>query len=238
MSITWSEIKTKIRPYFLRFVEPEIIEFITDSDIADVCNFVADQMNEAAHINVERYYRKTVIDQNDYEMNGDIIKIIYLKYESGDFTTQKYTVVPVAYAEGDDNEGEFYSVIVFKITPTSANIQLDILYLRRCHKILPTADTDQLDLPDKVIPDFLELLKTKIRVDYGNADPLIWDRDLQIKCNSIIGKLDNPDIKKGRVRNYWGVMDTKDDNFYDIVDKRLSEDHVYTDVNGNFYWYE
>ena len=51
MAITWAEIKTKMRPYILRVVDIETVEWITDSEFADIVNYVADALNEEAHIN-------------------------------------------------------------------------------------------------------------------------------------------------------------------------------------------
>jgi len=238
MAITWAEIKTKMRPYILRVVDIETVEWITDSEFADIVNYVADALNEEAHINQHKYYQKSVSGQNYYEMSGDIIVLKQFKYIDSAFQSQQYAIVQIPYAVGDDNEGEYYSVIVFKNTPTSDEIRLDIIYLRRCHKIDSDADTDELDLPDKVIPDFLELLKTKIRVEYGNADPLTFDRDLSVYGNKVKNKLDVPQIKHGRVRSYWGGLADDPDHLYDITGNQLSTDHVYTDANGNYLWYD
>lgn len=236
MSLSLSELKTKMQPYILRNIQDQTSEWIFDSEFEDIANFVADQLNEYAYINVERYYRKTTSGENAYDMAGDIIKMRRFKYEAADFNTQWYAIVHNVYAAGEDHEGEYYSTIVLKNDPTTSDVQMDINYLRRCFKMAD--DADELDLPDKFIMDYLELLKTKIKIDFGDADPLLFDRDLRIFGDKCVQKNQRPQLHEGRVKRYFGGLDTTSDFIYDITEKQLSSDHVSTDLSGNYYWYE
>lgn len=235
MSLLLSEIKTKMQPYVLRHIDKNTAEWIFDTEFVDIVNYVQNQLNELGYLNAERYYRKTVNGTNNYEMAGDIIKIRRFKYEDSTYESQYYAVVQSVYGSGETHEGQFYSVIVLKNTPATSETQMDIHYLRRCFDL--TVDSDPLDLPDKYIPEFLELLKIKIRVDFGNEDPALFEKYLDYYANKCRAKSNRPDINEGRVVRYWGRLDATSDLLYDITEKRLSEDHVISGESG-YSWYE
>ena len=235
MSLLLSEIKTKMQPFVLRYIDQNTAEWIFDDEFVDICNYVQDQLNEAAYLNKERYYRKTLNGTNYYEMAGDIIKMQRFKYEDAAFESQYYAIVQSVYSAGEEHEGEFYSVIVLKNTPTTSESQMDIHYLRRCFKFV--ADSDPLDLPDKFIPEFLELLKIKIKVDFGSEPLVTFENALEYYTKKCIDKNDRPDINEGRVKRYFGGLDRTSDFLYDITEHRLSEDHVISGESG-YSWYE
>jgi hypothetical protein len=226
MALTYLQLKNKLQPYILRFVDKEATEWIFDDEFLDLVNICAHQLNEAAHINVNRYYRETLADTNHYEMNGDIVQVLKFKYEGSDWVTQKYAVATVAGLP-------FLSVIVLRTTPT-AGIQLDIQYLRRCGEL--TEDTDEVDLPDVALPEYIELVKSKILVDFARQDRLAYERDLEILKSKVMAKLDNPSLYGGKVKRHFGGLSSTADDYYDILHSRLSTDHVIVGDDGSYTW--
>jgi len=149
-------------------------------------------------------------------MQGVILKVLYFKYEDAYWKTQRYAFVQ--------------DVIVLKTAPTGTP-ELDIHYLRDVENLVN--DTDEVDLPDELLLDYKELLKYKVKVEFGdlpNAEYLSW---LKILANRSRGVVQHMRINNGEIMRNW-YPDSLGDREYDITDQRVSQDSVTADVDGDY----
>jgi hypothetical protein len=228
MSLTVAEIKSKLQPVVLRFIPPEMQKFVTDDELIDLANMVANDLNRQANIHTKRYYQKTIADQNAYEMEGEIIKVNLFKYHSSGYEDQMYAITTVS------GTSHINSLIVLKDTPTG-EIQMEIDYLRSILKVSDTP-TDEIDLPDRILNDFLELMKVKIRTEFGNEPPTVYDQYLLLKARQVLATIDPPSSQSG-ISKSWLPNGTEDTQ-YDITDQRVSGDHIQANADGTYTWVE
>lgn len=221
MAITLNEIKSRLRPYLLVHLKSKILDLLSDSDFLQIFNDVAKDLNEQGQLNIERYNKSTgsVAAENDdytnYLLQGIIIKILYFKYDSYTWEDQKYTY---------QNDR-----LALKTAPAEG-VEMDIRYLRDCEVM--TDITDQVDLPDNVVPEYVELLKVRLRIDYGGLKASNYEEALQFYGDKAGNKVQQHAVKEMKVFRRW-MNQTGDDTIYDITDQWISLDNFLTDVNGN-----
>jgi len=223
MAISLDAIKNRLRPYLLAHWSEEVLDFMTDDDFLNIFNDVANDLNEEAQINLERFYKETgsVNAEDDeytnYLMAGDILKVIAFKYEGSDWETQYYSYI-------DDR-------IILKVSP-SEGTQMDIKYIRKCEDLVDS--TDEVDLPDTVIPEYVELLKKRLLVDYGPATTDSYESALIYYGQKALSKIQMHVVNTTRIRRFW--MRQMDDSLYHIEDHYISLDNFVSDSNGNYHW--
>jgi hypothetical protein len=188
-----------------------------DTEILNIFNQVCDDYNVEAGIRRERYYRETTAGETNYEMQGIIRKVYLFKYHDTDFETQYWSHV--------------LDVIVLKNSP-GGQVQLDIHYLRATENL--ANDTDEVDLPDPLLMDYVDLVKKRLEVEYGEKDNAIYTAYLKEKAKMARKGIHKQPIHPGIMR-YWGTYAT-DDSIYDITDNWISNDSLDIDVSGSYYF--
>lgn len=228
MPLTFLQVKEKLQPFILRVMNKEISEWIFDDELVDACNEVARDLNVGANIRTERYYYKTTADQNNYELDGDIVRINQLLYIDTLWYDQVYAIVQTAGTP-------FKSTIVFKTTPTSDDIQLDIYYLRQVLDI-EDSDTDEIDLPDSVLSEFMKLMRRKLEVLYGGKEEEYYDLALERAITSAYPKIERILPAGGGTFKHWLGTETGDDGRYDIQHNQASSDLVQVNEDSTYTW--
>ena len=217
-TLSVGDIQDKLRPWALRKLDRENFDKIMDDELIDAINGVAQDLNEQAEIHSERYNNTTVKGETNYEMQGVILKVYYFRYEDADWKDQRWTFVE--------------DVIVLKNEPGSDDINMDIHYLRQIEYVT-NVKTDEVDLPSEVLLDFLDLLKVKLLVDWGDLPPEEYQQRLLYYAQKARQKLPT------RAANNYGVFSHwlgRDDTKYDITDQWVSQDSVTVDASGNYYF--
>ena len=152
-----------------------------------------------------------------------IIKVFSLKYEDDDYLEQIWSW---------DLDSNGNGVLVFKETPVSG-IQLDAWYLGDLEDV--TDDGDEIDLPSNISVEFLELLKKKILADYSDQQ-VEYEKWVEYYGEKAFRKVQHKIMSGGLRRSWFGL--TGDDHKYEIVDQWVSsDDNLYTDDDGIFYFY-
>lgn len=229
MSLTVADAKLRLLPFVLRNVRKELHKFFTNAELINILNKVAEDLNKQASIHIERYYHKTVTDQNYYELDGDVLKMLWFVYPASNYMIQQYSILRVTGTP-------YKSLIVFKYTPDNDDIQLDITYLRHVNQVTDS-DTDEVDIPDRFISEYMDLVKQRILVDYGDQNPLDYDAYLRLKAKEVNKALDPiPMAGKSGVKSYWMGLDNSDDHRFEIKDQRVSESHITANVDGTYTW--
>lgn len=222
MAISKARIQSDLQPYLLTRIEKSVIDMLTDEDYLLLFNNVANDLNEEADLNMERFYKVTGADTaedddyTNYLVQGVISRIYEFLYYGTDYETQAY---------GFANDRFF-----FKTAPATG-VQLDVHYLRQCEDV--SALTDEIDLPSQVLNDYLELLKVKLRVDYGDADQGGYEQALQYYGEKARKRVKNHYLIRRGVKRYW-MGQTGDDGVYDISGQWIGLDNFITDANSNY----
>lgn len=221
MAISQERMNERLRPFLQRRIEPDDIDTFMAEDLLDFQNEAMHDLNESAQLRIERYYKKTGTDNSEdaekfnYKLQGIISKLFYFKFEDDDWRTQEYAIT-------EDR-------IVLK--NASSGSQMDILYLRRCEEL--DAGTDEVDLPDEILPEYLEVVKAKILYEHGMStlqDYLTVVDRMGMKADQ---KVDRPKAVAGNILRNW--FDQKgDDHTYVITDQKISIDNFVVDGLGNY----
>lgn len=226
MSLSLSQIQDRLRPFLLVNVDKEVITLLNDTDLLGVFNDTANDFNDMGILNVERYNKDTgsvAAESTDttyrnYLLQGEISKILYFKYEADGWATQQYT-----YTEDR---------IALKTAPGSG-VEMDIRYLRKCEDIADPTDT--VDLPDNVMPEYLELLKKRILADYTNQ-VVDYEASLRFWADKASGKVQKHAIGDLGTFRHWFYQN--DDSQYDITDFWISQDHFVASADGDLIYTE
>jgi len=211
MAYLVNEIQNKVRAELRRKLPFETLPLITNEEFYDICNRVQRDINIRAEVHWERYYQDATADETNYEMAGKILKVVYFYYESSDYADQRYTYI-------DD-------VIVLKTAPSA--VQLDIRYLRDTGDI--SGPTDEIDLPDNLMSDFIDLVRTLSMIRFGDMPQERYDAELEAKIPMIKMQLPRrgalPD--KGVLR--YDPSGERNDFKYVITNNWVSADSVVYD---------
>jgi len=217
MALTLSQMKEQIQIWALRKFDEDKLRDFDDTEVLSLFNQVAEDFNLEAAIRRERYYQKTTAGETNYEMQGIIKKVLLFKYHDTDFETQYYSFA--------------LDVIVLKNSP-GGQVQLDIHYLRAVEKLVDP--TDQVDLPDHLLLDYMDLVRKKLQVEYGDEDEAVYTAYLKTKSRLARRGRHIQPIHPGVMR-VWGTWDSGDD-IYDITDQWVSNDSVAIDLSGSYYF--
>jgi len=229
MAISKNTIEERLRPFILRSVNKDVIELLTDSEFVDMFNDVAKDLNESAEIRVENYYKETnTTNAEDAELTNyltqrAILKVFSFKYECDSWVDQIWS-----YTKDTNGNG----VIILKTAPTSG-VQMDIWYLGDLEDVSLT--TDEIDLPDNLLPEYLELLKKKILADYTDIQ-VEYESWLDYYANKARMKTENRMMDRNKLRRSWLGM-TGDDHVYEINEQWVSAaDNIYY-AGGKYNFY-
>jgi len=212
-----SEVKTKIVYWMRRTFDQKTLENFTDAEFLEVLNQVAIDLNSKADLRMERYYNKTTAATTNYELQGKILKILYFGYEAYGWEDQYYSFVE--------------DVVVLKESP-DGDIQLDVRYVRDIEKVLD--DNGEIDLPDHVLSDYLDLVKEKLKMDLGLQQQQSYHALLSAWAIIMANKTHTLPLKSGTFR-YWALPEQGDDE-YDITDHYVSQDSIVADVDGDYHF--
>jgi hypothetical protein len=212
MAYLVNEIQNKVRPELRRRIPIETISLITDTEFFDIINRVQRDINVNCDINWERYHEECTVAETNYELAGKILKINYFSYEAADWKDQRFTYI-------DD-------VIVLETAPDDT-FQMDIRYLRDTGDL--SSVTDEIDLPDQIMSDFIDLVRTLALVRFSDKPQEIYDGELLQKTTKIRmmftrrGTLPDKGVFK------YSPISTKSGHTYDITDQWVSSDSVVYD---------
>ncbi len=223
MAISKTAVQNRLRPFILAQVDPKVIDNLTNQDFEDLFNDVGKDLNEIGELRIENFYKKTNSTNaedsglTNYKTQRRILKVFSLKYEDDGYADIIWTYI----YEDADGDGR----IVFKDDITSA-IQLDIWYLGDIEKV--DDGTDEIDLPDNVLPEFMELCRKKILVDYSQNTELNYEQALDHYARKARMKQDKRIMDKQGIRPYWLGL-TGDKALLYQIDKQWvsSADNVY-----------
>ena len=230
MAISKSTVEERLRPFILRSVDKDVIGLLTDDEFLGMYNDVAKDLNEMAEIRVENYYRECSTDSaeddnlTNYLTQRPILKVFSFKYEDEDWASQIWTW---------DIDSNGNGVIVLKTAPASG-VQMDIWYLGDLEDV--TDDSDEIDLPDNLLPEYLSLLKKRILADYTDQN-VEYEKWLDYYAEKARMKTEDRMVDRTRLRRSWLGL-TGDDHKYEIDKQWVSSgDNTYTDDDGIFYFY-
>ena len=217
-SLSLAQIWQRLRPWAFRNLDKTIFNSITDEEFIDMLNLVTQDLNIQAELRLERYNKNAVENTTNYEMQGEIQHVYYFKYKDAAWQDQRYSWVN--------------DVLLLKNVPASNNIEMDVYYLRRTMDITNQA-VDQIDLPGYAILDFLELVKTRMRIEFGKDHSLDYNAELQYRATQCrIKRGNNPLDALGTFERY--VAPEYDQRRYDITDQFVSRDSVAAYDDGTY----
>ena len=233
MAISKLAVHTRLRPFLLANVDPKVIDNLIDTDFVLLYNDVAKDLNQGAELRIERFYKTTVAanaayvsDLTSYKTARKILRILSFKYEDDDWVDQIWTYL----YEDADGDGR----IVLKTTP-SGSIQMTVLYLGDIEEV--EDDTDEIDLPDNVLPEFVELCKYKLLSDYSEKSNIDYERMVQVFSDKARMKQDRAVTNTG-IKPYWLGMTNDEAYKYQILRQWVSAgDNITADLAGNYTWY-
>lgn len=229
MAISKNTIQERLRPFILRSVSKEVIGLLTDDEFLGMYNDVAKDLNEMAEIRLEKFDKESNTtnaedsDLTNYLTQRPILKVYSFMYEDDAWGDQ-------IWSWSLDSNGN--GVIVLKTAPTSG-VRMIIEYLGDLEDV--TNDSDEIDLPDNLLPEYLELLKKRILADYTDQR-VEYEKWLDYYSDKARMKTENR-MMGNKLRRSWLGM-TGDDHVYEINQQWVSAgDNMYTDVNGIFFFY-
>jgi len=221
VAISKNRIEARLQPFLLANLKTEVIDVLMPEDFIEIYNEVAHDLNESAQLRVEHFYKKTSAtaaeDSNltNYLLQGIISKIFSFKFETSAWKEARYTYINdrIVFSEAQD-----------------AGIQMDIWYLRKCEEV--SAGTDEIDLDNSILPEFLELVKVKVLQDYGGMTDIDYENKLQHYGLKARQKIKIHALSDQGIRRSW-FEQTGDDTIYEIVGQWISQDNFTTGLDGN-----
>lgn len=229
MAISKDTIQERLRPFILRSVNKEVIGLLTDAEFLDMYNDVAKDLNESAEIRIEKFDKECNTtnaedsDLTNYLTQRPILKVFSFMYEDDAWVDQ-------IWSWSLDSNGN--GVIVLKTAPATG-VRMIIEYLGDLENV--TDSSDEIDLPNNLLVEFLELLKKRILADYTDQN-VEYEKWLDYYAQKARMKTENR-MMGNKLRRSWLGM-TGDDHVYEINQQWVSAgDNMYTDVNGIFFFY-
>jgi len=212
-----SEVQNRIQPWAVRNLPPEHLGNFTDEEFVDLVNKVANDLNIYGAINIERCYETLSAGNFNHDVGGVIMKVFWIFYEDGDYKNQYWGFV-------DDT-------LVFKETP-GGDVQLDLEYLRKCEDVEDL--TDEIDLPEQYMPEFLNLVKDQMKVEFGLVDDSAYMASLTAYGQTAARK--KHDFSTKSRWRHW-LIPAKGDDLYDITENYVSQDTIYLSAVDGLYYF-
>lgn len=225
MALSLNTIRERLNVYLQKHMEKEFLRLLTEEDLLEIMNEVAHDLNRYAQLNLERYYKKTGDDTSEdslntnYKVQGVIEKVLDFRFlDDGNWDTTFYSY----------NEDR----LILKATPAD-DVQMDFRYLRQCETI--TADSDEIDLPESALNEYLNLLRYRFRGDYGDMSLADYEEALGRHSGKAASRQSPNRIIGPGVRRSW-LFQEGDDHVHVITDHWISIENFTTDVNGDYYY--
>ena len=218
MPYSLTNIKEIIQPWAVRNIDPNGLSDFTDTEFLDMVNRVQDDLNVAGAINLERRMQTMSAGDFNFQVQGVIIKVLWIFFKSAAWNDQYW--------------GFVQDTLVFKETPTD-DVVIDCEYVRKCEDLALAAD--ELDLPEAYMHDFIDLLKKRMQVEFGQLEEALYLQYLE-GFGRLAGRKQHTQ-KTGGTWRHWFIPE-KGDDLYDITDNYVSKDSIYTGVDGKYYIYE
>jgi len=221
LAISINRIQSRLQPFLLANLKPEVIDVLMPEDFVEIYNEVANDLNETAQLRIEHYYKLTSTtsaedtSMTNFLLQGIIKKVLSFKFETSGWKDIRYTYI-------NDR-------IVFKAA-NAAGIQMDIWYLRQCEEV--SGNSDEIDLDNSVLPEYLELLKVKIMQDYGGMTDIDYENKLQHYSLKARQKVKIHSLSDQGIRRSW-LEQSGDDTVYEIVNQWISQDNFATNLDGD-----
>lgn len=232
MALTFAQLKNNTRPALLAQIPEGKIKFLTNNRLVEVANQVANDLNTKAEIHHQYFYRTTTAAETNYVLQGPIARIYKIKLTDIDFLKRYWARVP--------KDADGYGRIVLKTEPDGDEL-LEVWYLRDI-LVIDGDDTDEIDLPEAALFDFLDLVKLKILVDLGVVAQAEYDAKFNYATRNINARLDRMGFIPRRPRNFWlgligGSTDYPQDEYvYDITKNEKGQENIVADGLGHYYW--
>jgi len=221
MGILVSKLKSDLRPWIPINIPPDRLDTLQDSDFVAIFNYVARDMNDLATIRTERFYQKANSDNaedsdlTNYLVQGVIKKVFELIFND------------------DAAYNQFYSYtadrLIFKNAITE-DTQIDLFYLRDVENIT-IDDAEEVDLPDTVYHEYLDLVKARIMSDYSMDDSMSYQARLDVIIPQLLRRVAQPVLKNKEVKNTWFGNDNR---YYEITQRFIGIENFVADINGDY----
>ena len=233
MALTFLQVKNDTRPDLLVVIPEEKIKYLTNDKLVQAVNGIARDLNSRAEIRSEKFYRTTTQGENNYTLYGPVLKIYKVKYHVNDFLDIQWARVP------KDSNGN--GRIVLNIDDVGENL-LEVWYLRDILDI-DGNNTDQIDLPDGALVNFVDLVKLKILADMGIVGQDQYDMKFQYSIRNINSRIDRSHFRPSRPKDFWlgltgGSSSYPSDEYrYEITKNEVGGENIaYNPATGKYYW--
>ena len=222
MALSKSRIEARLKPILKANIDAAVIDDLVEEDFLEIFNETANDLNSMAMIHIKKLNFKTGDDNaeansnnTNYLAEGIIEKILYFNYLDSTWEDQFYTF---------KNDR-----IAFKTKPNDG-VELTIDYLIKPEAI--SADTDEIDLPEEIESDYLDLTKYKILTRYGKIDDEVYEDKLLFYSDKANKKVNKPTINKGAgIAPYW-FHQCGDETVYDITHNFISLGNFVENASG------
>jgi len=225
MAILVSKLKSDLRPWLLARVPSDMLDSLQDSDFVAIWNYVARDINDLAQLRTEIFSQKCAADNaeeatlRNYLLQGVIKKIFKVE-------------VSQPYIDGNYQQYTYTSDrFVLRYAP-SANSLLTILYLRDIEEV-SIADESEVDLPNEVYHEYLDLIKSRILADYNIESGMDYQAKLVALIPQIRRKQTNQETMYGEVASTW-FGKSGDTRYNDITARFLGLENWVADINGDY----
>lgn len=221
MAINRNRIENRLRPFLLTRLPGGVLDLLVTEDYIDLYNDVANDLNNVAVLNVERYYKTasttTAEDASitNFLLAGIIEKVLWFRYEQSGWEDQRYSFA-------NDR-------IILKSTGNGA--VLDIHYLRKPEQV--SIGTDEIDLPGQIEQDYYDLLKVRFLSEYGENANVSYSEALEYYAEKARRKVKVPKLENMGVQRFW-MHQSGDDTIYDITEQYIDLENFVTGVDGNY----
>ena len=219
--ISKAKIESRLRPWAQAVLDEDQYGMLTPEHLLELFNEACEDLNSHGQVRIERFLKKTGSDlaedsnKTNYLLNGVIERIISFKYSTSGYETQEYSYISDRLILKTGSEG----------------VEMDITYLRKTEKI--EADSDEIDLPEEIIPEYLALLRVKIMDEMGISAPDAYQDALMAYKEKVQHKLQRPLWKPGEVKRSW-MGQSGDDHYGLIKDNYIGIENFTLDVSGNY----
>lgn len=234
MALTFLQIKEYTRPDLLITIPEEKTKYLTNDKLVQAVNDIARDLNSRAEIRSEKFYRSTTASQNNYTLNGPVLKIYKVKYHVQDYLDIEWARVP------KDNNGN--GRIVINEDDVGGGDLLEVWYLRDTLDI-DGNNTDEVDLPDEALVNFVDLVKLKILSDIGQVGQDQYDMKFIYSIQNIKSRIDRKHFIPHRPKDFWlGLTGSssdypEDEYLYEITKNEVGGENIaFNPATGNYYW--
>lgn len=220
MAISKARVENRLRPILQAKLPKEIIDQLTAEDFLEYFNEVAIDLNSVAFLRMERYLKETGTDNSEdddatnYLVQRRIEKVLRISLDDPDWEDIRWTFT-------DDR---------IALSQTSTGYNLDVLYLGRPEEV--TGSTDEIDLPDEVLEEYLELLEAKLLSKFSDNGNINYREMMEYYGAKARRKANKQIYYNHGIRRNW-FHQKGDDEVYDIKKNYVSMDNFVTGIDGN-----